>query len=159
MRPVDCHLELLVTGSFSRMANFKYYWSYITMDLPQINTNNLPISHSHTCQTIQQEKISRWWMSYVKRHLVKFKRNLLQNTQWLFWCTRAWNWMSHNAIFSQLPHQSNCTPVETHLSSSFSLLSLSKSLSFLTCMGALGTNQAAMNLHMTTTCCKQRGTC
>lgn len=43
----------------------------------------------------------------------------------------------------------------THLSSSLSRFNLSKSLSFLTCMGALGTNQAAMNLHMTTTCCKQ----
>lgn len=53
----------------------------------------------------------------------------------------------------QLPHQSDCILLVTHLSSSFSLLSLSKSLSFLTCMGALGTNHAAMNLHMTTTCC------
>lgn len=65
-----------------------------------------------------------------------------------------WKWMSKIVLFV-----GNHILLETHLSSSFSLLSLSKSLSFLTCMGALGTNQAAMNLHMTTTCCKQRGKC
>lgn len=58
-------------------------------------------------------------------------------------------------IFGKEPAcQLNHILSQTHLSSSFSLLSLSKSLSFLTCMGALGTNQAAINLHMTTTCCK-----
>lgn len=74
------------------------------------------------------------------------------------YCTTVWKWMREIALFlgNHLSHQSNCMLCETHRSSSFSLLSLSKSLSFLTCMGALGTNQAAMNLHMTTTCCQQR---
>ncbi len=42
----------------------------------------------------------------------------------------------------------------TYRSSSFSRASLSSSRLFFTWIGLLGTNQAAMNLHTTTTCCR-----
>lgn len=44
----------------------------------------------------------------------------------------------------------------TDLSSSFNLLSLSSSLSFLTSSGEFGTNHLATHLKITTTCCSER---
>lgn len=65
------------------------------------------------------------------------------------------------SILSMYPRLSMHSPIHpdwacTNLSSSLSLLNLSCSLRFFTLMGLLGMNQAAMNLHRTTTCCRNQ---